>query len=502
MKNKFYITTAIPYVNADPHLGFAMELIQGDVLARYHRSLGDDTYFVNGSDENALKNVQAAEKLDLPVKEFVDEHVQKFIKLGQVLNLSNDDFVRTTEERHIRASQKLWQACDKAGDIYKKAYKGLYCVGCEEFKTKKELVDELCPEHKTKPEEVEEENYFFKLSKYQDQLEKLIDSGSLQIIPETKKNEMREFVRQGLEDFSISRSTARAKNWGIDVPNDSSQKIYVWFDALINYITALGYGSDDEELFQKYWTENDRHCHLIGKGINRFHTIYWPAMLLSAGLKPPSIVYVHGYLTIDDEKISKSLGNTIDPFGMIEKYGVDVIRYFLLREIPSDEDGDFSEEKLIARYNGDLANGLGNLVSRVATLIENNLSDGLDFNSSVISSENNKIVDDFIVKYQASLNNFKLHEALISINGLISHADKYVNDTKPWALVKEDQGNFKNVMINLVYMISQITKNLAPFMPETSEKISTVFDFGKDNVIDGTKLNIKKGAVLFPRLQS
>lgn len=499
-KNKFYITTAIPYVNADPHIGFAMELIQGDVLARYHRLLGDDTRFVNGSDENALKNVQAAEKAGISVKEFVDQHVQKFKDLSTTLNLSNDDFIRTTEERHVKSAQKLWTRCIEAGDIYKKKYKGLYCVGCEEFKTHKELIDGLCPEHHVAPEEVEEENYFFRLSKYESQLAALIDSGDLKIIPDSKKNEVREFIKGGLEDFSISRSVARAKGWGIPVPDDDSQIMYVWFDALVNYISALGY-ADGGDLFQTYWQNNEHRSHLIGKGITRFHAIYWPAMLISAGEKPPATIYVHGYVNIDGEKISKSLGNTVDPFKIVQKYGTDTVRYFLLREIPSYDDGDFSEKRLVERYNGDLANGLGNLISRVATLIENNFPDGLTYDSKRVELSTKETIERIQQPFTAGIENFRLHESLAAIWELIAHADKYVNDTKPWALAKEDKDKFETVMINLVEIISQITFALASFLPETADKISEIFDFKKEEGgLEGRRLKVQKGGVLFPRL--
>ena len=500
-KNKFYISTAIPYVNAPAHIGFAMELVQGDVLARYHRLLGDETFFLNGTDENALKNVQAAEKAGTPVQEFVDEHAKRFQRLNKVLNISNDDFVRTTEDRHIRASQKMWQLCEKAGDIYKKKYKGLYCVECEEFKTKKELLNGLCLEHGIPPEEVEEENYFFRLSKYQENLEGLIDSGELLIIPETRKNEIREFIKQGLEDFSISRSRERAKNWGIPVPNDPDQIQYVWFDALINYLTGLGF-ADDGELFKKYWEENDQRTHLIGKGITRFHAIYWPAMLLSAGIKPPSTIFVHGYINLGGEKMSKSVGNVVDPFMMVEKYGTDVIRYYLLREFSSVEDGEFSEQSLVARYNGDLANGLGNLVARVATLIENNLPDGLTYDSKYIESATKETIERIRQSFAVGIESFRLHESLAAIWELIAYADKYVNDNKPWALVKEDKDKFLTVMTNLVAMIHEIAKALTSFIPETADKISAVFDFGKERTdLEGHRLKVKKGESLFPRLQ-
>jgi len=367
-KNRFYVTTAIPYVNAAPHIGFALEIVQADAIARYHRLIGDDTFFLTGTDENALKNVQSAEKAGVPVKKFVDRNSQRFEDLKGALNLSFDDFIRTTEERHVKGAQKLWQACDP-DDIYKKGYRGLYCIGCEQFYTEKELVEGKCPEHGTVPETVEEENYFFKLSGYQEQLIKLIESDELKIIPATRKNEVLSFIKGGLEDFSISRSNKRAKGWGVPVPGDESQVAFVWFDALSNYINALGYANDGEK-FKKYWLENPNRTHVIGKGIIRFHAVYWPAMLLSAGISLPTEIFVHGYLTVDGQKISKSLGNVIDPFALVEKYGTDPVRYYLLAKFSPFEDGDFSEAKLKETYNSDLANGLGNLVSRVAKLAE------------------------------------------------------------------------------------------------------------------------------------
>ncbi|OGM99168.1 MAG: methionine--tRNA ligase [Candidatus Yanofskybacteria bacterium RIFCSPLOWO2_01_FULL_41_34] len=497
MKNKFYISTAIPYVNADPHIGFTMELIQADVIARYQRLMGDAVFFMTGTDENALKNVQAAERTNVPVREFIDKHAQKFIDLTKVINLSNDDFIRTTEERHIRGAQKLWQACMGRGDIYKKSYKGLYCIGCEEFKTEKDLVDEKCPEHGIKPEIVEEENYFFRLSKYEKDLLRLIESGELTIIPEAKRNETLQFIKQGLKDFSISRSKTRAKNWGIPVPGDDEQIQYVWFDALTCYVNALGY-ADDTQKFQDYW-QNGYVTHLFGKGVNRFHTIYWPAMLTSAGLVLPRKVFVHGYVNIDGEKISKSLGNTIDPFNVIEKYGAEVVRYFLLREIPSGDDGDFSYKKLGERYNGDLANGLGNLVQRVATLIENSLDGELIY-------DKDKITNDELItqaKYQDSIEEFRLHDALGEIWKLISKANQYVDDRKPWVETKENPSNFLETMTNLIDSMHDIAWLLQPFMPETADKIAKIFgdDLSNKEIPENYKFKVKKEEGLFPRLK-
>lgn len=498
--NKYLISTAIPYVNSDPHIGFALELIQADALARYRRLAGDDVFFITGTDENALKNAQAAEKAGEDVKKFVDKHAEKFRELTKFLNLSNNDFIRTTEERHIRGAQKLWSSC-KPEDIYKKKYKGLYCIGCEEFKTKKDLIEGVCPEHRTKPEEVEEENYFFKLSKYEKELLRLIESDELKITPSSRKNELLEFIKGGLEDFSISRSRQRAKNWGISVPNDDSQIMYVWFDALTNYMNALGYGdSPVDARFKEYW-ENGRVAHLVGKGITRFHAIYWPAMLLSSGLSLPKEILIHGYVTVEGEKMSKSLGNVVDPFKVVEKYGLDVTRYFLLREIPSGEDGNFSYKKLEERYNGDLANGLGNLVQRAVTLIENNLEGELIYKPNLIEAGVKEKVDIYFKEYIKNLENFTLHEALGRTWDLIGYANRYIDDKKPWAAVKNDQAEFLAIMNNAVFVLYNIAWMLTPFLPETADKIFTILGANKDaETLENYKFRIKKSGGLFPRL--
>lgn len=479
-ENKFYITTAIPYVNAAPHIGFALEIVQTDVIARYHQLIGDDTYFLTGTDENSLKNVQAAKEAGVSTKQLVDENAEKFRKLKEALNLSFNDFIRTTEPRHIKGAQKLWLACKKE-DIYKKKYKGLYCIGCEVFYTEKELVGGLCPEHKTKPQIVEEENYFFRLSHYQDWLEKLIQSNELKIVPETRKNEVLSFIRQGLEDFSISRSSERSDGWGVPVPGDKSQIMYVWFDALSNYITALGY-AENGELYRKYWLENPNRVHIIGKGITRFHAIYWPAMLKSAGIPLPTTEFVHGYVTVDGQKISKSLGNIIDPFYLVEKYGTDAVRYYLLREIPAYRDGDFSESRFKEVYNADLANGLGNLVARVAKLCE---SSELEFETT--EQKLKRPVERYLQKYDFS-------KALNYIWGLdvkwgIKWLDQLINEKRPWGI--EDKEGLKLLLALFVLNIRGIAYNLKLFLPETAQKIEEQFAGPK----------IKASKPLFPRLK-
>lgn len=477
-KNTFYITTAIPYVNAAPHVGFALELVQTDAVARYHKLTGDDTYFLTGTDENALKNVHAAEELGVPTQQFVDQNSEKFAALKEALNLSFDDFIRTTEKRHIKGAQKLWQACRRE-DIYKKKYKGLYCVGCEVFYTEKELKDGVCPEHKTPLEEVEEENYFFKLSNYQEWLEKLIESDELKIIPKTRKNEVLSFIRQGLEDFSVSRSIQRAHGWGIPVPGDDKQIMYVWFDALSNYITALGY-AEEGELYQKYWLKNPNRVHVIGKGITRFHAIYWPAMLKSAGIPLPTTEFVHGYITVEGQKISKSLGNVIDPFTLIEKYGTDAVRYYLLREIPSYGDGDFSENRFKELYNADLANNLGNLVARVAKLAE---QAAIKLSTSEVDLEHQKFQD-----YHRALEEFKFNDALVLIWEKIQAANKFIDEKQPWGQTGKD---LEETLARLSSEVRELAVLLKPFLPETAKRIEKQF----------TGPGIQSEKPLFPRLK-
>ena len=369
MAQKFYITTAIPYVNAPPHIGHALEFVETDCVARYHRLLGEEVCLLSGGDENALKNVQAAQNSGIPIQQFVDTNSHLFADLAKALNVEFDFFQKGSDHvHHFSSSQKLWELCDKNGDIYKKAYEGLYCVGCETFYTKEELDENgQCHEHPGKKLElVKEKNYFFKLSKYQQQLVDLISSDTIRIIPSFRKKEVLSFLKQPLQDISISRTNERAKNWGVPVPSDPTQRIYVWFDALNIYQSGIGFGWD-EKTYSKWWPAD---VHVIGKGIIRFHAVYWPAFLLSAKLKLPKTIFVHGYLTVEGQKMSKTVGNVIDPNELIKKYGTDALRYYLLREIPPFDDGDFSERRFKELYNADLANGLGNLVARVAKLAE------------------------------------------------------------------------------------------------------------------------------------
>jgi methionyl-tRNA synthetase len=485
---KFYLSSAIPYVNYRPHCGFALEIIQADVVARYHRVLGNDVFFLTGTDENSLKNVRAAEKEGISTKKLVNRNAQKFYDLKKALNLTFDDFIRTTEERHIKGAQKLWLACQE--DIYKKKYKGLYCVGCEAFYKESELINGLCPEHKTKPELVEEENYFFKLSKYQNKIKEIIKDEEVKIIPKTRKNEVLSFIDQGLEDICISRPSKRVHGWGIPVPGDPSQFQWCWYDALSNYITALGY-AENSKRFQEWWQENDNILHIIGKGVIRFHAIYWLGFLLSARLNLPRTIFVHGYLTSDGQKMSKSLGNVVDPFELVEKYGTDAVRYFLLREITPTEDGDFTYDKFEARYNSDLASGLGNLVARVTTL-----GQGKNFESGVRNGEFEIEIDKVWQNYRNSLDDFKFNEALISIWRLISFCDKYIEKEKAW----EESDNQLSVINNLLFALTNIAQMLEPFLPETSKKIFK--QLGINSSDKEWHFKVRKEKSLFPRLTS
>lgn len=465
---KFYITTAIPYVNAKPHVGHALEFIQADAITRYHKLRGDDAVLLSGSDENALKNVQAAELAGQDVQVFVNENSTLFEELGKKLHVQFDYFQKGSNKDHHESSQQLWELCNAAGDIYMKDYTGFYCVGCELFYEKDELNENgECFEHPGKPlQEVSESNYFFKLSKYQDQIETLIESDELKITPVSRKNEMLSFLKKGLQDISISRSNERAKNWGVPVPNDDSQRMYVWFDALNIYRSGLG------KDYGKYWPAD---LHIIGKGITRFHAIYWPAFLLSAHLPLPKSLLVHGYVTTDGQKMSKSLGNVVDPIELIDTYGVDAFRYYFLSQIPSTDDGDFSEEKLKHIYNADLANGLGNLVARVAKLCENNSKAAPGLPSSFDPS-----METFLREYQ-------FNHALDHIWSEIREADKFVNEQKPWDQTGEDLDKTLSVLIE---KIQHIAFNLQPFLPETAEKILAQFN-GEIQSIDS----------LFPRIQ-
>ncbi|MFH1656176.1 MAG: methionine--tRNA ligase [Candidatus Nealsonbacteria bacterium] len=487
---KFYITTSIVYTNAFPHIGFALEIIQADVVARYHRNLNEDVFYLTGTDEHGSKISRTAQLLKKEPKEFVDEISLKYKKLGKILNLSNNDFIRTSDQKkHWPTVEKVWNKLKENDDIYKKKYQGLYCIGCEAFITKKDLKDGKCILHKKEPEKVEEENYFFRLSKYSEQIKELIEKEKIKIVPKTRKNELLGFIKQGLEDISFSRPSKDLK-WGIPVPDDDSQTIYVWADALTNYLSALDYQNNGEK-FKKYWPA-DVHC--IGKDILKFHGLFWPAMLLSLDLSLPKTIFVHGFISVDGQKMSKSLGNVVDPFELVEKYGTDAIRYFLLSEIPSTEDGDFSYQKFEARYNSDLAGGIGNLVARTRGMIKKRKVRKEKINIIIQNSKLEKKIKEVRNNYIKAIDGFKFNTALKLIWELIGFCDRYIEQEKPW----EQKEGSDRVLFDLLYTLKEIADLLKPFLPETSEKIF------KEIEIDEKKEDFKnkESKILFPRVDN
>ena len=475
-----YVTTTIPYVNARPHLGHALELVQADVLARYRRSRGDQVRFQTGTDDNSLKNVLAAEAAGLPVQELVDRNAAAFIALGEPLGLSVDDVIRTSRDpRHRPGVERFWRACAEAGDLYRRHYEGLYCVGCEQFYSPAELREGRCPEHGTVPEQVAEENWFFRLSRYAGQLTDVIGSGQLRIEPAERRNEVLGFLRGGLEDFSVSRSVARAHGWGIPVPGDPGQVIYVWWDALGNYITALGFGDGDAD-YQRWWAGSSRRIHLVGKGVLRFHAVYWPAMLLSARQSLPTDILVHDYLTIGGQKISKSSGPTVDPAEVAGAYGTDAVRWWLLREVPRVGDADFTIERLTARADTELANGVGNLVNRVVSMIHR-YRGGFPPDSGHLAPGSEELTaacrraPELI---ETALARFDFRRATTAVWAIAEAANRYINHVQPWHLAGAERGDanaahqLDSVLATLIQALRALGDNLAPFLPGTAARIT------------------------------
>ncbi len=467
MKN-FYITTSIVYTNALPHIGFALELIQADAFARYKRKR-DKVFFLTGADEHGLKNARKAREEGKEPQEFCDEIVKKYKELNKLLCISNDEFIRTSDqENHWPAVFKLWQKLKEKGDIYEKEYEGLYCVGCEAFVTKKDLIDGKCPFHDKTPEEIKEKNLFFKLSKYSKEIKEAIESDSIKITPEKRKKEFLSFLEDGLKDISFSRPKEKI-NWGIPVPDNNDQLVYVWADALTNYLSGIGYGRD-EDFFNKNWPAD---VHFIGKDISKFHALIWPGMLLSAGLDLPKEIFIHGFLTVDGQKMSKSLGNTIDPFDLISRYGGEAVRYYFLSEISSTEDGDFSHERFRDRYNADLAGGIGNLNSRIITLAQRKKEElkGLD-NQGIQDSNLSKEIERARQEWQESFKEYKFNMVASSIKSLVSCCDKIIEEKKPWQESKEQLA----VINDLIVALEVIAELIEPLLPETSLKIIDQID--------------------------
>ena len=481
MTTHTYITTTIPYVNARPHLGFALELVQADVIARHHRRRGDQVRFQTGTDDNSLKNVLAAEAAGVGVQEFVDANAAAFTALAGPLSLSVDDVIRTSRDpRHRRGVERFWQACASSGDLYRKHYEGLYCVECEQFYTSAELNNGCCPEHGTQPQRVSEENWFFRLSRYTEQLHNLIETGALRIQPAERRNEVLAFIAGGLEDFSISRSTGRARGWGIPVPGDPSQVIYVWWDALGNYLTALGYGTGSDDL-QRWWTGAGHRIHLLGKGVLRFHAVYWPAMLLSAGQALPTDILVHDYLTADGRKISKSSGTTVDPATLAGHYGTDAVRWWLLREVPRVGDTDFTLNRLVNRANDELANGLGNLVNRVVTMIHR-YRNGQTPATRALAPDAAAL--DQAIRHapdliESALDDFDFRRATTAVWDIVDEANRYINHIRPWDLAKAERAtdgqahsDLDAVLADLLRTCQTIAEHLTPFLPGAATRVA------------------------------
>jgi len=473
---KFYITTAIDYVNARPHIGHAYEKTLADAIARWHRLIGDKVWYLTGTDENAQKNALVAKEKGIPVAKFVKDNSNIFEDLCKKLGISNDDFIRTTEQRHVKKVQEIFKEIFDNGDIYKGKYEGLYCTGCEAFVTEKDLVDGKCLEHNREPLKMSEDAYFFKLSKYQAQIQKIIRDGL--IIPKEKGNEILSRLEgEDLRDLCVSRTNLE---WGIDSPIDKRFKIYVWIDALSNYITALENKEDE------FWPAD---VHVVGKGINWFHTVIWPAILLSAGYKLPKNVLVHGYLTLGGQKMSKSLGNVIDPFDLLKKYNKDSVRYSLLK-CSVFEDSDYSEEILINRNNNELADKLGNLVSRISTLAER---DGLE------KCDNKLLTKLKLSEIEEFMQGFEIDKALGLIFGFVDRINEFVQSKKPW------ETHDKKVLYQAVDSVKAVAILLSSFIPETCDKIAKTFGFEikYSNLAKGLVYkNIKKSEILFKKIES
>lgn len=475
------------YANADPHLGFAMELAQADVIARHHRLNGEDVFFATGMDEHGKKIFEVAKEAGMDTQQFVDEKSEKMQNLLKALNISNDFFIRTTDKKnHWPTVEKVWNILAEKGDIYKKEYEGLYCVGCEAFKTSRELEDGKCPYHLKEPEIVKEENYFFKLAKYLDDVKKTLQEDKIKIYPENRKQETLNMIKDGMGDLSVSRPASQV-SWGIPVPGDDSQNIYVWFEALLNYFSAIGFAENSEN-FKKYWPAD---VHMIGKDIMKFHTIVWPAILLAAGIELPKDIWVHDFVTIDGHKMSKSLGNAVSPFDVVSKYGGDAFRYYFTALISEKgfaaAEMDYTEEKFAAKYTADLSNGLGNLVSRILN----------------IAKKNQDLLEDISVES----NEFLIGRRSFEPWEEITRMNQQIEIEKLWELPKQEDrwDDFKKYIAEHINDLALIARKIQPWMPETSEKIFIMIGIklsDKDTLIwDKQKIEIGEIKPLFPRIE-
>lgn len=494
--DSLYVTTTIPYVNARPHVGFALELVQADALARYHRLAGMRIRLQSGTDENARKNVESARAAGVSPRDFVAGHSQAFRELGPLLDIQLDEFVQTAQARHARAVSALWQAL-RPDDLYRQAWEGRYCSGCEDFLGDRDLVDGLCPDHRKAPVPVREENWFFRLSAWQAPIEEALASGRLRITPEKRREEILAFVRRGLVDISVSRSAARSDGWGIPVPGDPDQVVYVWIDALVNYLTGLGY--PDQAGWAAWWSPASRVVHVLGKNVWKFHAIYWPALLLSAGLPLPDELVIHGFLTVDGQKIGKSLGNAIDPAVPVSRYGVDAVRYYLLRSVALGADGDFSGRRLEAAYSQDLANNLGNLTNRLLVLCQRSgwqpsLEGGTREGPRDSAAVHCPVVHPAAPEgFHQAMAEGGFDRALGLLWEVFDSLNREIEQSRPWETLETPDNGLTGPEGRLAGWTGRLLAAvhwLEPFLPATTGKIRQAF----------AALPARSGAILFPRL--
>lgn len=509
MDKRYYVTTPIYYVNDVPHIGHAYTTVACDVLARYKRAQGYDVFFLTGTDEHGQKVEKAAQAKGETPLELADRVVKRFQALWDKLNISHTDFIRTSQERHKKGVHHLFKKLFASDDIYLGEYEDWYCTPCETFWTETQLIESCCPDCGRPTDKLKEESYFFRMSKYQEALLQHIEENPDFIQPRSRRNEILNFVREGLRDLSISRTSF---SWGIPVPDNEKHVIYVWFDALTNYITALGYPDGDDQNFDKFWPAD---VHIIGKDILRFHTVYWPTFLLAAGIPLPEKVFAHGWWTVEGQKMSKSLANVVEPNMLIDKYGADAIRYFLLREVPFGLDGDFSHSSLIHRINSDLANDLGNLVSR-STAMVNKYFNGILPAAAALDEVDDAFVGQFapvIQRVDKLMNEQAFNKALQAIWELISAANKYIDDSSPWALAKDpaQQERLGTVLYNLLEAVRVVALLVGPYLPDTAKSIMQTLGQPDEelNLSDNSRWGllqagtaIAKAAPLFPRIET